>query len=122
MDWRRWAQEFLSVYSLMTHRSTLSSVGVSPVSTQVANPVGDLTVLDNNGEKEGLPARRSYEKMCGKLEEELRSTVYFEKEEKALLKIKSDHENWLRETRYLLFCCRNEVMSLMDSFVHGREI
>lgn len=120
MDWRRWAQEFLSVYPMMTHRSALSSE-VSTVSAEVT-PTGNLSTLNDNEGKEELPARRSYEKMCGKLEEELRSTVYFEKEEKALLKIKSDHENWLREARYLLFCCRNDVISLMDGFVHGREI
>ena len=100
-DWRRWAQEWLHVYHSL-------------------------------GSEEYVPEeRRSYQKMCAKLRDNMKSRLYYECEEKELCTIQvdrfgswlcnaqSDHENWIREVRYLLFCFQSEIDEALAAYVPG---
>lgn len=98
-DWRRWAQEWLHVYH------SLGSAEYSP------------------------NERRSYQKMCVKLRDNMKSRLYYECEEKELCtiqvvsiqfsKAQSDHENWIREVRYLLSCFQTDIDEALTPFILG---
>lgn len=83
------------------------------------------------GTEEYVPdERRSYQKMCVKLRDNMKSRLYYESEEKELctiqvgrfgagMKRQADHENWIREVRYLLFCFQSEIDAALAPFIDG---